>query len=414
MALNNPEGSGNGYPQRRGWRSSCGKRRFKYSDLSLEIIKYLTSLSWVGLPEQLGVRRHLKTCVTYHEKFQLYDLGVNHPFRGDRFIKAKAFFNEKGLFQSTNVVLMEPKPASKDDLLKVHTEDYVNRIYRLAELKKPYDIDTPVSSRILEGARFIVGGVIAAGTAVFERRVNRAVALGGGFHHAGRSYGGGFCLFNDIAILIEHLREKSNLKRALVLDYDVHAGNGTSDIYYSDPGVLYISLHQDPRTIYPGRGFIHEIGSGEGEGYNVNIPLPMRTGEKAYLHALEEIFLPLAEEFKPELIIANGGSDAHFADHLGSLGLTAKGFFKISRTITAAAEKICGGKVVLLVGSGYNITVLPYCWYALAAGVAEPDLTQDAIEDFFPAPHDPWQNMKQVETVLKKLKTVLRKYWKSF
>jgi len=176
----------------------------------------------------------------------------------------------------------------------------------------------------------------------------------------------------------------------LVLDYDVHAGNGTSDIYYSDPGVLYISLHQDPRTIYPGRGFIHEIGSGEGEGYNVNIPLPMRTGEKA---------------FKPELIIANGGSDAHFADHLGSLGLTAKGFFKISRTITAAAKKICGGKVVLLIGSGYNITVLPY---------AEPDLTQDVIEDFFPAPHDPWQNMKQVETVLKKLKTILRKYWKSF
>ncbi len=142
--------------------------------------------------------------------------------------------------------------------------------------------------QILEAALLIIGGAIEAGKAIYEKRVGRAVALGCGYHHAGRDYG---------------------LRRALILDYDMHFGNETSDIYYSDPDVLYISLHQDPRTIYPGTGFVEQIGTGAGEGYNVNIPLPRGTGDKTYLYALRETFVPLAEEFEPELIIANGGSD---------------------------------------------------------------------------------------------------------
>jgi len=362
----------------------------------------------------MGVQVKLKACITYHENFVQYDLGVNHPFRGDRFVKAKNFFDEKGLSKSQSVFYISPKPATREDLLKVHAEEYVNLIFRLAELGRPYDIDTPVSKSMLEALMLIIGGVEEAGTAIFEGRADRAVALGGGFHHAGRDYGGGFCLFNDIAILVEHLRERFSLKRALILDYDVHFGNGTSDIYYSDPDVLFISLHQDPRTIFPGRGFIDEIGEGEGEGYTINVPLPIRTGEESYLYALREIFPPLAEEFKPEIIIGNGGSDAHFADHLGSLGLTARGFFEISRTISETSEKICDGKVALLIASGYNVTVLPYCWYALAAGIAEPEKTEDAIEDYYPPPPDPWQNQQQVESTVKSLKRVLKPYWKCF
>jgi len=356
----------------------------------------------------------LKVCITYHDKFRQYDLGVNHPFRGDRFIKAKDFFDKKGLSQSPNVVFLEPKSATCEDLLTVHAEEYVNLISRLAELGKPYDIDTPVSRSILEALMFIIGGVTEAGTAVVQNSARRGVALGGGFHHAGKDYGGGFCLFNDIAILVENLRERHQIKRVLILDYDVHFGNGTSDIYYSDPSVLFISIHQDPMTIYPGRGFIDELGEGEGKGYNINIPLPMRTGEQSYLHALKEIFPPLAEEFRPDIIVANGGSDAHFSDHLGSLGLTAKGFFEISRTIGETAEKICDGRVLLLIGSGYNSMVLPYCWYALAAGIADPGGRKEDIEDYYPAPQDPWRNQQSVERILKDLKRVLNKYWGSF
>ncbi|MCW4020638.1 MAG: histone deacetylase [Candidatus Bathyarchaeota archaeon] len=356
----------------------------------------------------------MRACISYHEKFSQYDLGVNHPFRGDRFIKAKTFFDEKKLSKSPNVFFMKPKPAVREDLLKIHTKDYVERVFRLAELGRSYDIDTPVSKSILEGLMLIIGGVKEAGAAVLEGRADRSVALGGGFHHAGRNYGGGFCLFNDIAILVAHLREKYRLKRVLILDYDVHFGNGTSDIYYADPNVLFISLHQDPQTIYPGRGFINEVGTGEGEGYNVNVPLPKRTGEQSYLYAFKEVFPPLAEEFKPEIIIANGGSDAHFADHLGSLGLTAQGFFDLSQIIREISKGVCSGKTVLLVGSGYNSIVLPYCWYALAAGVAELRETRDVIEDFYPAPRDPWRNQERVKRILESLKTVLKKYWKAF
>ncbi|MEM2900951.1 MAG: hypothetical protein QXT63_09185, partial [Thermoplasmata archaeon] len=178
--------------------------------------------------------------------------------------------------------------------------------------------------------------------------------------------------------------------------------------------VLYISIHQDPRTIFPGRGFIDEIGVEEGEGYNVNLPLPMRTGEQSYLYALKEIFPPLAEEFKPEVIIANGGSDAHFADHLGSLGLTAKGFFEISKTISEISKKVCNGKAILMIGSGYNTLVLPYCWYAFVVGISELNKNVNDIEDYYHAPSDPWYNKQHVESILKDLKKLLRRYWKCF
>jgi len=356
----------------------------------------------------------LKTCISYHEKFKQYDLGANHPFRGDRFEKAKAFFDEKGLTRSKDTLLIHADPIQRAELLKVHSEEYIDLVFRLAELGKHYDIDTPVNKGILEGLMYIIGGVVEAGTVIFGGKADRAVALGGGFHHAGRDYGGGFCLFNDIAIQVESLREKCNLKRFLVLDYDVHFGNGTSDIYYGDPSVLFISLHQDPRTIYPGRGFISEIGEGDGEGFNVNVPLPIRTGEQAYLYALREVFPPLAEEYKPDIVIANGGSDAHFADHLGSLGLTAKGFFDISRIIAETSKKVCNGKAALLITSGYNTTVLPYSWYALAAGISEYECDRLAIEDFYPVPRDPQLNQREVETVVSELKTTLKPYWACF
>jgi len=354
----------------------------------------------------------LKVGVCYHEKYRQYDLGPGHPFRGDRFVNSMRLFEEHGLFRQPQVVTLTPEPATKEDLLRVHDESYVNLIFRLGEQNRPYDIETPVSPQILEATMLIVGGAIEAGRAVCEGRVNRSVAIGCGYHHAGRNYGGGFCLFNDIAVLIEYLRKKLGLKRALVIDYDVHFGNGTSDIYYEDPNVLFISLHQDPRTIYPGTGFTEQIGRGAGEGFNVNVPLPPQTGDQTYLYALKEIFVPLAEEFKPELIIGNGGSDSHFADMLGNLGLTVNGFFNTSRTIVEVAEKVSHGRVVLMPGSGYNPEVLPQCWYALAAGVV--GLETIDVSDPYTPPVEPHLVRPRVDETLRDLKRRLSKYWKCF
>ncbi|MBX5328799.1 MAG: histone deacetylase [Candidatus Bathyarchaeota archaeon] len=353
-----------------------------------------------------------KVMMTFHEKFRQYDLGEGHPFRGDRFANAMKFFENQGLFKLSEIVLVEPQPASREELLRVHDKGYVDLIFRLATENTPYDVETPVSPEILEAALLIVGGAIRCGRAVFDGEVKRAISVGGGYHHAGRNYGGGFCIFNDVAVLVEHLRANYNVKRFLILDYDVHFGNGTSDIYYHDPSVLYISLHQDPRTIYPGTGFVEQIGEYAGEGYNINVPLPPRTSDNTYLYALNEVFVPLAEEFEPEIIIANGGNDPHFADMLGDLNLTVKGFFRISQLIRETADKVCGGKVVLIPGSGYNPQVLPMCWYALVAGVV--GLKEICVEDSFPLPKEPPYCIRVVERTVDELKRLLRRYWSCF
>jgi acetoin utilization protein AcuC len=356
--------------------------------------------------------KRLKVGITYHEKFSQYDLGADHPFKGDRFGNTMQFFEEQGLLSLPNVTLMKPEPITMKDLLRIHAKEYVENIFHLAEENKPYDLETPVSSQILEAALLMLGGAIEAGKAIYGGSIERAVALGGGFHHAGRKYGGGFCLFNDVAVLAEFLRIEYGVKRLLVLDYDVHFGNGTSDIYYSDPEVLFISIHQDPKTIYPGTGFIEQIGEGTGKGYNVNVPLPPGTGDTTYLEALKEVFVPLAEEFKPEIILANGGSDAHFADRLGDLSLTLKGFFKLSQTMVEVAKKFCEGKLILLVGSGYNPAVLPLCWYALTAGVI--GLEKISVVDPFAPPVEPSWCHRKVRKTVAELKRILEKYWRSF
>jgi acetoin utilization protein AcuC len=350
--------------------------------------------------------------MTFHEKFRQYDLGEGHPFRGDRFVNVMNFFESQGLSKLPEIVITEPKPASKEELLRVHDTGYVDLIFRLAKERKPYDVETPVSPEILEAALLITGGAIKCGKAVYEEEAKRAISLGGGYHHAGRNYGGGFCIFNDIAVLVEYLRAKHGIQRFLILDYDVHFGNGTSDIYYQDPNVLYISLHQDPRTIYPGTGFVWQIGEGKGEGYNVNVPLPPGTSDSTYLYALNEVFVPLAEEFKPEIIIANGGSDPHFADMLGDLSLTVKGFFDISCLIRETADRVCDGKLVLMPGSGYNPKVLPLCWYALVAGAV--GLKEINVEDPYNPPKEPPQCRRTVEKTVDELKRLLRKYWSCF
>ncbi len=353
-----------------------------------------------------------KTVMSFHEKFKQYDLGEGHPFRGDRFVNAMKFFEEQGLFKFSEISVLEPESVSKRELLMVHEESYVDLIFRLAKEGKPYDIETPVSPEILEAALLVIGGGIACGKAVFEEKARQAISLGGGYHHAGRNYGGGFCLFNDVAVLVEYLRCNYNVKRFLLLDYDVHFGNGTSDIYYRDPSVLYISLHQDPRTLYPGTGFVWQIGEGGGKGYNVNVPLPPGTGDDTYLYALKDVFVPLAEEFQPEVIIANGGSDAHFADMLGGLGLTVNGFFRLASLIRETSRKVCSGKFILIPGSGYNPKVLPFCWYALVAGA----IGLEEINVKVPyTPHvEPAFCRKRVKETVAELKKLLKKKWECF
>ena len=189
----------------------------------------------------------------------------------------------------------------------------------------------------------------------------KVISIGGGMHHAKQRFGEGFCIYNDVAFAAFYLIEQYKLDRLLVLDTDAHAGNGTAEYFRSNPKVLFVDIHQDPRTIYPGTGFVQDIGADAAKGFTVNIPLPVHAGNDSYLAAFDEIILPLTREFKPQIIIRNGGSDPHFDDGLTYLGMTIAGFKVMGDKVREMAE-VCQGKQIDLIASGYNKNVLPYAW----------------------------------------------------
>jgi len=205
------------------------------------------------------------------------------------------------------------------------------------------------------------------------------------------------------------LMAEYGLQRLLILDTDAHAGNGTAEYFYEDPQVLFIDLHQDPHTLYPGTGFAQQIGSGDGKGFTINIPLPVYAGYDSYQLAFESIVEPVTQEFKPQIIIRNGGSDPHFGDELTNLGLPVKGFRMIGEKVREMA-KTCQGRVIDVIGSGYTKVVLPYAWLALISGLADFSVE---IEEPVPTPQrfqtDP--SFQDTKEVIAEVKRHLRDYW---
>lgn len=237
--------------------------------------------------------------------------------------------------------------------------------------------------------------------------------MGGGLHHAKREKGEGFCIYNDVVICAKKLLEKG-LKKILILDTDAHAGNGTSEAFYEENRILFIDIHQDPRTLYPGTGFIHEIGKGKGEGFTINIPLLPGAGDKAYKFIFEEVIFSTAKEFKPEIIIRNGGSDPHFADGLTNLGLTLNGFRLIGEKVRVLSDKLCQGKEIDLLASGYNQKVLASTWLSLVDGLLDLEVKlKDPTKRFLGfLPKD--FRLKETKKTVNELKNCLSKYWKCF
>ncbi|MFC1985342.1 hypothetical protein ACFLUW_02955, partial [Chloroflexota bacterium] len=182
-----------------------------------------------------------------------------------------------------------------------------------------------------------------------------------------------------------------------------------SDYFYEEPGVLFIDLHQDPGTLYPGTGFIHQTGSGNGKGFNINIPMPLYAGHDSYRLALESIVEPVVREFKPQIIIRNGGSDPHFADGLTNLGLPVKGFRMIGEKVREIAD-ICGGKAIDLIASGYNEKVLPYAWLALITGLEGIELSVEEPEPI-PQKFSVDSSLDETERMIEAVRSQLKDYW---
>jgi acetoin utilization deacetylase AcuC-like enzyme len=250
--------------------------------------------------------------------------------------------------------IYQPDIASEEDLLRVHTKEHVEYIQKFCEKGGGYiDFDTAASPQSYETAKLSAGGAIKAAKLVLDGYESAYSVGRPPGHHATRNKAMGFCLFNNLAITLEYLRENKNIKRFLVFDFDVHYGNGTADIYYEDPDVLYISIHQDPRTIFPGKGFIHEIGNDAGEGTNLNIPMPPGSTNEDYMYILHKIIRPAAEMFNPDFYLVDVGFDGHKNDPLSSINLDDQFYQWMAVEMMDIAESL-----TLILEGGYDLNAL--------------------------------------------------------
>ena len=345
--------------------------------------------------------------IVYDEGIAEYDFGEGYSLRGDRFPRYLSLLKSEGVLNRPNIELVRPKAADDSDLLLVHSEEYIRRVNEIAERRGFLSDDTPLKPSIVEAVRLIVGAALTAGDYVASGRVKMAQGVGGGLHHAGRNYGEGWCVFNDVAICAEAMVERHGMERVLIFDSDAHAGNGTMDIFYEEPRVLYLSVHQDPKTIYPYTGFVEQIGKGKGEGYTVNVPLPQEADDKCYDLVLERVFKPIIRQFKPQVIIRNGGADPHYQDELAELGLTYRGLWSIGRAVSEAAEEAECGLVDLVCG-GYNPGYEEKGLYSLLSG--ELGLDFNYREEGPPPVSDPAVVFK-TKAVINRLSDAINEYW---
>ncbi len=338
--------------------------------------------------------------VVYHEDYNKYDLGTDHPLVGDKPRNTMTYLKQQSILSEFQICT--PQKATEADILKVHDSAYVEHIKKLSQTGGWLAEDTPAPKGIFEIASLATGGSMYAGEKLFEGFTITVNPLGG-FHHASKGHSSGFCFFNDIAITIEYLRKKHTLKRFMIIDLDVHHGNGTQDIYFDDNTVLNLSFHQDGRTLYPGTGSVETIGREDAAGYTINLPLPPGTGGESYLKAFKDIVPPITRQYKPDLILFQSGVDTHHADPLADLNLTYQTYYHLAKHVAALSQETCQ-KLLVLLGGGYNSTACIKSYYNIFCGLL-------GKKDFLEEPEIPDTDPAAVLHVVSQLQHSLRDYW---
>jgi acetoin utilization deacetylase AcuC-like enzyme len=296
-----------------------------------------------------------KTAIVTDRSYLKHFAGRSHPDSPERIaVMIEMVENLK----RDQLEVRAPRPATREEIALCHRPDFIDRVERTANLDRfDFDPDTHTSRDSYATALLAAGGVLTAVETVLDGAAENAFALvrppG---HHALPGRAMGFCFFNNVAISAEWLIRHKGLRRVMVIDWDLHHGNGTQDIFYDSPEVLYASTHQFPH--YPGTGSIQEVGAGEGLGYTVNAPLPAELGDAEYLRVFDEMLMPIGRAFKPEFILVSAGFDCHWRDPLGEMQVTESGFQQMMRRIKRLAAECCKGKVVASLEGGYNLEAL--------------------------------------------------------
>ena len=307
-----------------------------------------------------------KTAYVYHPIYLEHNRS-SHPENARRLRRIMEVLDGEGV--KDRLTLLDPRPATRQELQRVHTVRHIQRVKELSERGGGnLDPDTYVSPRSYDAALMAAGGVLRALKGLLAGDITNAFALvrppG---HHATSDRAMGFCLFNNVAIAAQAALAHDAIDRVLIADFDVHHGNGTADIFAADPNVFYVSTHQYP--YYPGTGAQGDVGRGTGEGTMLNVPFPTNVGDKGYRRVLDTLVWPVAERFAPDLILVSAGYDGHWRDPLADMELSVTGYASISRSLVSMAESFCGGRIIFSLEGGYNLDALAYgvlnAFYAL-------------------------------------------------
>ncbi|HEY4485302.1 MAG TPA: histone deacetylase [Nitrospiria bacterium] len=296
----------------------------------------------------------------YHPDYLLHDPGGNHPESPDRLRAIMSRLEETGLLARLTVTRpAPPRPDLTNWIDRVHRPAHRTRLERLSPQGGPtrIDADTIMSPESYRVALRAVEGMLVAADEIMSGRMSRAFcAVRPPGHHAESGRAMGFCLFNNAAITARYLRERHGLSRVMIIDWDVHHGNGTQEIFEEDPSVYYFSVHQHP--LYPGTGRADEHGSGKGEGFTLNCPMPAGKGDEEYLSVFEKSLRPAVEAFRPDFFVISAGFDAHREDPLANMRVTEEGFGEMTRRVKAWADRYAGGRVISCLEGGYNLEAL--------------------------------------------------------
>ncbi len=312
-----------------------------------------------------------KTAIITDRSYMKHFAGRSHPERPER---AEVMIQMAESLTRDHLQIHAPREAAIEEIALCHRPEYIHAVERTSHLDRfDFDPDTHSSRDTYRTALLAAGGVLTAVEMVLDGAAENAFAIvrppG---HHALPGRAMGFCFFNNIAIAAESLIRNHGLKRVMIIDWDLHHGNGTQEIFYDSAEVLYASTHQYPH--YPGTGSMQEVGAGEGLGYTVNAPMPAEFGDGEYLRVFDELIIPIGRAFKPQFILISAGFDCHWRDPMGDMQVTEEGFTQMMRRIKRLAAECCEGKVVAALEGGYNLEAIASSGKALIDEMGrEPD-----------------------------------------
>jgi acetoin utilization deacetylase AcuC-like enzyme len=300
----------------------------------------------------------MKTAYVYHPLYLAHKLR-GHPESPERLERVMETLEHEGMLG--RLIALEPTLATDVEIELVHSSTHRLRVQQIAARGGGHlDPDTYINEHSYEAALLAAGGVNTAVRSVLAGDVDNAFCLvrppG---HHATLDRGMGFCLFNNVAIAARVAQQENGLERVMIIDFDVHHGNGTQDIFYQDASVLYFSTHQYG-YFYPGTGHWRETGRQAGDGTTVNVPLPAGVGDNGYAAVFRSLLWPIAQRFRPQLILVSAGYDAHWSDPLAAMLLSLTGYANLVRELCDLAQSLCDGRIVFSLEGGYHLDVLAY------------------------------------------------------